>query len=226
VCVYEDEYDASRVVFDEPKVYKPKGVNNEIKTAKMSYLNSDNNPCDFYIELPESDSHGISPVYLYGDTETNVVDGYKIVYKDNSDYTNSVFDSLNTLCNNKLEEWKKSRLISKNTTYKSPFVYQKYFDSKSDTFIDDETKSKVAFIKLNTYKDKNVRIYTEMYDETGNQLNPLDYISKPGKLKPIVKITGLYFGDKGKSKDIVSLQMKVEEIVFKSVKKRDRLSRL
>ena len=88
------------------------------------------------------------------------------------------------------------------------FVYQK--SKENDEYVEDQTKPKVAYIKLNTYnKEGNIKIIAEMHDSHREPLDLLDYISKPGNVKPIIKIRGLYLGE------FAYIQFRIEQLVYK-----------
>ena len=98
------------------------------------------------------------------------------------------------VCQSDIKTWKKAKLISKTLKVKQVFIYQK--TKENEEYVEDLTKPKIAYIKLNTYnKDGNIKINTKMYNNHREPLDPLDYISKPGTVKPIIKIRGLYLGE-------------------------------
>ena len=77
--------------------------------------------------------------------------------------------------------------------------------------MDDLTKPKVAYIKLNTYnKDGNIKINTKMFNKQGETLDPLDSISRPGNVKPIIKIRGLYLGE-----EYAYILIRVVQLIYK-----------
>ena len=103
----------------------------------------------------------------------------------------------------------KRRSNFKPLQVKPVFVYQK--SKENEEHVDDLTKPKVAYIKLNTYnKDGNIKINTKMYDNNREPLDPLDYISRPGNVKPIIKIRGLYLGE-----EYAYIQFRIAQLWFK-----------
>ena len=49
-----------------------------------------------------------------------------------------------------------------------------------------------------------------MYNNHREPLDPLDYISKPGNVKPIIKIRGLYLGG-----EYAYIQFRIDQLCFK-----------
>ena len=113
---------------------------------RIYYMNEKKKECDLCVKLPESQTFGIKPNYKFGSKRTKI-DGYYIVYKENPDIVN-LFNSLMAVCHSNIKTWKKEKLISKKLPVKPVFVYQK--SKENDKYVDDPTKPKVAYIKLNT----------------------------------------------------------------------------
>ena len=193
--------------FDESHIYIEKPTNNETKFLRIYYMNEKKKECDLCVKLPESQTFGIKPYYKFG-SKRSKIDGYQIVYNENFDTLN-FFDSLIAACYSNIKTWKKEKLISKKLQVKPVFVYQK--SKENDKYVDDPTKPKVAYIKLNTYNnDGNIKINTKMYDNHSEPLDPLDYISKPGNVKPIIKIRGLYLGG-----EYAYIQFRIVQLIYK-----------
>ena len=77
--------------------------------------------------------------------------------------------------------------------------------------MDDLTKPRVVYIKLNTYNnDGNIKINTKMLNNHRETLDPLDCISKPGYAKPIIKIRGLYLGG-----EYAYIQFRIVQLIYK-----------
>jgi len=113
------------------------------------------------------------------------------------------------VCHSNIKAWKKEKLISKTLQVKPVFVYQK--SKENEKYVDDLTKPKVAYIKLNTYnKEGDIKINTKMFNKHGEPLDPLDYISRPGYAKPIIKIRGLYLGE-----DYAYIQIRIVQLIYK-----------
>ena len=157
--------------FDESRIYIEKPIDNETKFLRIYYANDKNKDCDLYVKLPESQTYGIKQSYKFG-SKRSIINGYQIVYNENFDTLN-FFDTFIAVCKSNIKAWKKDKLILKKLEVKSVFDYQK--SKENDKYVDDPTKPKVAYIKLNTYNnDGNIKIYTKMYDNHSEPLDPLD----------------------------------------------------
>ena len=103
----------------------------------------------------------------------------------------------------------KREINFKTLQVKPVFVYQK--SKENDKYVDDSTKPRVVYIKLNTYNnDGNIKINTKMYNDHRETLDPLDCISKPGNVTPIIKIRGLYLGG-----EYAYIQFRIVQLCFK-----------
>ena len=191
-CIEPKDFDKSLIRIDEP-------MNDETKFLNISYLKS-NKQSNLYIQLPESQFCVIKPNFKYNSKRE--ISGYYITYKSDCEATLLTLDTLIDCCNRKLKNWKKSHIILKSLKVKPVFVNQKC------SIMNDELK--IAFLKLNMY---NGKICTKMFDKHKQKLDPLYYISKPGDVKLIIKITGLYLGDK-----YAYLHLRVEQIFYKLLK--------
>ena len=193
--------------FDESHFYIEKPINNETKFLRIYYVNDKNKECGLHVKLPESQTFGIKPNYKFG-SKRSKIDGYQIVYNENPDTAN-LFKSLIAVCYSNIKTWKKEKLISKKLQVKPAFVYQK--SKENDKYVDDLTKPRVVYIKLNTYNnDGNIKINTKMLNNHRETLDPLDYISKPGYAKPIIRITGLYLAE-----EYAYIQFRIVQLIYK-----------
>ena len=193
--------------FDESHIYIEKPINNETKFLRIYYANDKNKDCDLHVKLPESQTFGIKPNYKFG-SKRSKIDGYQIVYNKNFDTLN-FFDSLIAVCRSNIKTWKKEKLIFFKLQVKPVFVYQK--SKENDKYVDDPTKPRVVYIKLNTYNnDGNIKINTKMLNNHRETLDPLDYISKPGYAKPIIKIRGLYLAE-----EYAYIQFRIDQLIYK-----------
>ena len=117
-----------------------------------------------------------------------------------------MFRSLNRLAQDKIDEFANFNLV-KNCTVKP-------------TFNTTEDGSKVAYLKLNSFRaqqDNKLQVLTKITDFNSSAIDFEDTISKYGLLVPMIHISKIYFGAHGSSEYGASLQTKVVRFKFKRI---------
>ena len=206
ICIKPQEFNESLIEIMEPSVYKPKASNIKITTSDILYRNNDGKLCNLYIALPSVEAYGPSPIYNFNSkmkTKENI-QGYSISYSHSD--VEKMFESLMKTCQDKINEFAKSKLIKK-------CILKPTFNYKNNS----EDKTKVAYFKLNTIRDSEsdvVKILTKMSSTSNEPLNLIDTVSKYGLLTPMIHISKIYFGPHGNSEYGASIQIKVVRLRF------------
>jgi len=88
ICIKPSEFIADNLVISEIK------ENQQMKLAKISYLNDQKQPCDLYISLPTVETYGPYAQYRYGIASkvSKHISGYTISYQNKE--TNKLFKTI------------------------------------------------------------------------------------------------------------------------------------
>ncbi len=185
ICINVRDFNIDNLVISGAKEIKTK-ENIKMKVAEISYLNDQEEPCDFYISLPKMNTYGPYPQYKYGLSSKNLKDisGYTISYQNEE--TNNMFQSIQKLISTKFKKCNIKPVFNDKDTA--------YFKVKMN---DDN-------IATRFYSDKKCT----------NSINGLDIVKKYGELTPMIQIRSIYFGSHGTSDYNSSLQISIAKAIF------------
>ena len=210
ICIKPQQFNELNLVINEPKVYQAKDSKIKITTSEILYKNSNGELCDLFVKLPPIKAYGPSPQYDFNSKNKTLenIQGYTISYSNS--IVEKMFEVINEVCQNKINEFVKSNLIKK-CILKPTFNYKKSGDG-----------AKVAYFKLNTVRDNQsnlLTILTKISTCTKESLDPTETVSKFGTLTPMIHISKIYFGAHGTSEYGASIQSKVVRLQFTEISK-------
>src|SRR5580693_2651183 len=111
ICIKPQQFNELNLVINEPKVYQAKDSKIKIITSEILYKNSKGELCDLFVKLPSVETYAPSPQYDFNSknkTPENI-QGYTISYSNS--IVEKMFEVINEVCQNKINEFVKSNLI-------------------------------------------------------------------------------------------------------------------
>jgi hypothetical protein len=200
ICIKPQQFNESNLIINEPKTYEYKNNNRKIITSDICYLNDKNECCKLYITLPPMQGYGPFPSYDFNTkikTYENIKD-YQICYAHS--IVEKMFAKINKVCQDRINEFVKLKLINKKCILKPIF--------------NDQNK---AYFKLNVVRDNQanlLKILTNITDTTSVPIDPITTFSNPGIITPMIHIQKIYFGSHGNTEYGSSVQSRVVRLRF------------
>ena len=181
------------------------------KTVKdVEYTNSDivysygGKECNLFIDLPPRYSFGIRRMYPFGMLEEEKTlakcNGLQTSYvlddsddQDTSDEIKDLFDQLSELVDEFLDEKDNKNKLPNSTinslTAENEEIVKPVYNKSSNSDLD------ICYFKINTFgSGRNLKVDAKICGPSGS--NPFDYIDVRGRIRPMIWIKNIYFGEK------------------------------
>lgn len=228
------EFDASRLVLEEPQERKSRNGEFSWFTSRGYYKDDNGDNAELYFQLPEQFFFGFNANYPNGmkdqDKSIDVIEGIQICYlltsmetienptKDEQ-YAIDTLQSIWQLIVDRMKEFctdedivlpgvtesayfnaeaKKDPTVAVKPPFSHPMKKEKGKNGK-EKLVEDTTKPKRSYIKLETFdKGRKMKCNTLVHGPGDVTLNPLKYLDRRGRIVPVIRWGGVYYGGHGK----------------------------
>lgn len=224
-------------------------------TSDGKYLDDEGRECTLYIEFPEQYCFGVSQQFPMGTAEEDqTIDklkGLQICYQidsqneEENDYVRSVCDALFNATVETLEIECKKRDDEEETELPEPTynswvaadrrgnasravkpIYSHPMVTQGKKKVQDTSKPERMYTKLmTTGKGRKLRVITPIYGPGDKPLNAMKLVDKRGKIHPVMKWEGAFWGAHGKTPYGGSVKFRISEANYGPARPRGLPSR-